>query len=781
MNVLSFFRLSLFLGTVYCAVAQSPSTRPIDLVNPLMGSGFDGRISPIVSVPFGMVQLGADTRTGGSGYNKMSGSGYHYDDKAITGFSHVHKSGAGCGDFLDLLFVPLNGRNLPAGAANYPDYALKSAFSHDREQAKPGHYSVFLDDYGIKAELTATARCGFHRYSYQKNDAQGLLIDLKYGSTGACTIVKEDSYDTVRVSHLEVVDKYTVKGYRISNGFAPEQHVYFYTKFSKPIKSVDLFFKNQRQTNQQSVTGTDVKAVFYFEAGTTEQVLIKTALSSVDMEGAEKNLTSELKAWDFEEVIRQNQQAWNKELSRIEISDANEANKSTFYSTLYFTLMYPMLYSDVDGKYRGPDMKVHRADFPYYGQVVSIWDTFRGAVPLLSFLQPDVINDYVKTFLKHYDVFGQLPINVLAGQETFQMLGLHSIPIISDSYFKGIRGYDADHAFEAMKTSAMKDTSGFSMRYFVGLKNYKKYGYVPADLEMEAVARTLEYAYDDWSLAQMAKMLNKKADYRYFLNRASSYRNIFSKESQLMRGRFADGSWRTPFDPYASNHRRDDYCEGNAWQWSFFVPHDVKGLAQIMGGKEKLIARLDTLFSLRSDIAGKNTSGDITGLIGQYAHGNEPSHHTAYMYAYLGQPWKTQKYVDKIRTTLYNNSPTGLCGNDDTGQMSAWYVLSALGFYPVRHGDGTYVIGSPLFKSAKVHLPAGKILEITAKNLSKNNIYIQSVRLNGKAYNKAYFNHFDLVNNGKIEFTMGAYPNTKWAADAAAAPPSLADELKNLK
>jgi predicted alpha-1,2-mannosidase len=728
-----------------------------------------------------MIQLGADTRTGGSGYNKMSGSGYHYDDKAITGFSHVHKSGAGCGDFLDLLFVPLNGRNLPAGAANYPDYALKSAFSHDREQAKPGHYSVFLDDYGIKAELTATARCGFHRYSYQKNDAQGLLIDLKYGSTGACTIVKEDSYDTVRVSHLEVVDKYTVKGYRISNGFAPEQHVYFYTKFSKPIKSVDLFLKNQRQTNQQSVTGTDVKAVFYFEAGTTEQVLIKTALSSVDMEGAEKNLNSELTTWNFEEVIRQNQQAWNKELSRIEISDANEANKFTFYSTLYFTLMYPMLYSDVDGKYRGPDMKVHQADFPYYGQVVSIWDTFRGAVPLLSFLQPDVINDYVKTFLKHYDVFGQLPINVLAGQETFQMLGLHSIPIISDSYFKGIRGYDAGYAFDAMKTSAMKDTSGFSMRYFVGLKNYKKYGYVPADLEMEAVARTLEYAYDDWSLAQMAKMLNKKEDYGYFLKRAASYRNIFSKESQLMRGRFADGSWRTPFDPYASNHRRDDYCEGNAWQWSFFVPHDVKGLAQIMGGKEKLIARLDTLFSLRSDIAGKNTSGDITGLIGQYAHGNEPSHHTAYMYAYLGQPWKTQKYVDKIRTTLYNNSPTGLCGNDDTGQMSAWYVLSALGFYPVRHGDGTYVIGSPLFKSAKVHLPSGKKMEITAKNLSKDNIYIQSVRLNGQAYNKAYFNHFDLVNNGKIEFTMGAYPNTKWAADAAAAPPSLADELKNLK
>jgi predicted alpha-1,2-mannosidase len=774
-------KIFILIVLSFCTDTILNAQKPIDYVNPLMGSGFDGRISPIVSVPFGMIQLGADTRTSGSGYGKMSGSGYHYDDKDITGFSHVHKSGAGCGDFLDILFVPLNGINRPANLTNYPTTALKSGFSHEREQAKPGHYSVQLDDYHIKAELTATARCGLHKYTFQKNSAQGLLIDLKYGSTGACTIVKEDAHDTVRVSHLEIVDKYTVKGYRISNGFAPEQHVYFYTKFSKPLKSADLFQQNKKIATVESVSGTDIKGIFYFEEEGSDVVLVKTALSSVSMEGAEKNLSTEMKTWDFEEIVSKNQALWSQELNKIVVEDKNEINKSTFYSTLYFTLMYPMLYSDVDGKYRGPDKNVHQANFPYFGQVVSIWDTYRGAVPLLSFLRPDVINDYVKTFLKHYDVFGQLPINVLAGQETFQMLGLHSIPIITDSYFKGIRNYNVNHAFEAMKTSAMKDTSGFSMRYFVGLKNYKKYGYVPADLEMEAVARTLEYAYDDWSLAQMAKMLNKKEDYNYFLNRANSYQNIFSKESQLMRGRFADGSWRTPFDPYASNHRRDDYCEGNAWQWSFFVPHDVKGLAQLMGGKKNLIARLDTLFSTKSEIEGQNTSGDITGLIGQYAHGNEPSHHTAYMYGYLGQPWKTQMYINKIRTELYNNTPTGLCGNDDTGQMSAWYVLSAMGFYPVRHGDGTYVIGTPLFEKVAVQLEGGKKILITAKNISKENIYIQSVKVNGKTHNKAYFNHQDLVDNGNIVFTMGKSPNKSWATNETAAPPSLSDELKKLK
>lgn len=762
--------LALCPASILTGNSQSKSKQPLDYVNPLMGTGFDGRISPVVSVPFGMIQLGADTR--------MGGSGYYYDDTSITGFSHVHKSGAGCGDFLDILFVPLNGKNLANDLSVLPNTTLKSQFSHGRENARPGHYSVELEDYKIKAELTATARCGLHRYSYQKSDEQGLLIDLKYGSTGACTIVPEDAHDTVKVSYLEVIDKYTVKGYRISNGFAPEQHVYFYTKFSKPIKSASLFLKNKKRAGATRVTGTDIKAVFYFEHGATEQLLIKTALSPVDVLGAQKNLDHELPNWDFDEVVKENQQKWNAELSKVQINDPSEANKSTFYSALYFTLMYPMLYSDVDGRYRGPDVKVHQSDFPYYGQVVSIWDTFRGAVPLLSFLRPDVVNEYIKTFLKHYDVFGQLPINVLAGQETFQMLGLHSIPIISDSYFKGIRNYDANHAFDAMKASAMKDTSGFSMRYFVGLKNYKKYGYVPADLEMESVARTLEYAYDDWSLAQMAKMLNKQDDYRFFLKRATSYQNVFSNESQLMRGRFANGDWRTPFDPYASNHRRDDYCEGNAWQWSFFVPHDVKGLANLMGGKERLIARLDTLFAISSKIAGKNTSGDITGLIGQYAHGNEPSHHTAYMYDYLGQPWKTQKYVDKIRTTLYDSSPTGLCGNDDTGQMSAWYVFSALGFYPVRHGDGTYAIGAPLFSSVLVKLGNGKTLKIKATNGSKENMYVQSVKLNGKPYNKAYFNQRDLVESGNIEFVMGRAPNKQWAADEAAAPPSLADELK---
>jgi len=740
----------------------------------MIGTGYDGRIAPVVSVPFGMLQLGADTR--------MNSSGYYFSDTSILGFSHVHKSGAGCGDFLDLLFVPLGERSLVAHQPILPQKPIVSRFSHNEERARPGHYSVYLKDFEVKAELTATQRCGFQKYTYKKGSTQAVMINLKYGSTGACTIVKEDSYDTVKMAHIEVVDQYTVKGYRISNGFAPEQHVYFFTRFSKAIKKADLYVNNQLIKDSVKAKGTDVKAVFYFEGGDDSVLLTKTAISAVGMDWAENNLTTEIPHWNFTAIIDQNQAHWDKELSKIKVEAKNIKQKEIFYSSLYFLMMYPMLYSDVDGRYRGPDHRIHESSgVPYYGQVVSIWDTFRGAIPLLTLIKPDIVNEYIQTFLMHYRIFGQLPINVLAGGETFQMLGLHSIPIIADSYFKGIRNYDVKLAFEAMKTSAMKDTSGFSMRYFVGLKNYKKYGYVPADLEMESVARTLEYAYDDWSLAQMAKMLQKKADYKYFLQRSQSYQNVFDAKTRMMRGRFSDASWRTPFDPFASNHRRDDYCEGNGWQWTFFVPHDVKGLAKLMGGKENLIGRLDTLFSLHSNISGENTSGDISGMIGQYAHGNEPSHHTAYMYTYLGQPWKTQYYIDKILNKLYDNTPEGLCGNDDTGQMSAWYVLSSLGFYPVRHGDGTYAIGKPLFEKAAIELSDGKKIQITARNLSRENIYIQSVTLNGKPYNKAYFNHYDLVNNGKIEFVMGNKPNKKWAVSEASSTTSVDREMDLVK
>lgn len=769
-SVKLFTVIALILSQVVCTNAQVSQKRPVDYVNRLIGSGLDGGVTPVVSVPFGMMQMGVDTR--------MYRTGYHYTDKHISGVSLVHKSGAGCGDFLDILFAPLNSEIIKKGQYELSKNQLQSSFTHDKETAKPGYYSVYLEDWKTKVELTATDRSGMQKYSFATYAEPAIMIDLKYGSQGACTIVKADDVDTIKTAYIEIVNDSTIKGFRISKGFAPEQHVYFYAQFSKPFKSHSFYSKNILQKEvSKSLVGKDVKAVFYFNNDSLNEISIRTSVSPVDMDGAQSNLEAEIAGWDLISLVKKNEIRWNDELKKIKIETKNESRKEVFYSAIYSTLMYPMLYSDVDGRFRGPDFKVHASTgFPYYGQVVGVWDTYRAAVPLLTFLKPSVVNDYVKMFLEHYRIFGQLPIWVLAGQETFQMLGIHTLPIIADCYFKHIGDFDAEYAFNAMKKSAMKDTIGYSMRYFVGLKNYKKFGYVPADLEMESVARTLEYSYDDWSLSQMAKMLKKKTDYDYFINRAKSYQHVFDKQTSLMRGRLSNGTWRTPFDPFSSNHRRDDYCEGNAWQWTFFVPHDVNGLAKLMGGKKKLIARLDTLFTLQSKITGENTSGDISGLIGQYAHGNEPSHHTAYMYNYLGQPWKTQKYVHQILTTLYDNTPNGLCGNDDTGQMSAWFVLSSMGFYPVRHGDGSYIIGTPLFDKTTLLLPSGEKLEITAENLSDNNMYIQAVYLNGKTYNKNYFDYEVLSHANKIKFVMGNTPNKKWGSKIDNAPKSLSDD-----
>jgi predicted alpha-1,2-mannosidase len=744
----------------------------VDYVNPMIGTGGEGRISPVACVPRGMVQLGADTRTYSSGYD--------YEDKTILGFSHVHKSGGGCSEFQDILFLPLNGKQLQQNSPVFPFQTISSHFSHENEKASPGHYKVKLEDFNIDVELTATARCGMQKYSYEKRALQSIVIDLLHGATGGCTIFPEDNYDTVKIAHIEVVDKNTIQGYRISNGYVPEQHVYFCAQFSKPVTDFDLYNANKRVVNANKTEGTNIRGVFYFDDADNDELLVKTGISPVDMDGARENLESEIKGWNFESVCKRAKELWNNELSKISIETDNIKQREIFYTSLYYSLTYPMLLSDMDGRFRGPNLKVYKTSTPYYGGAVSIWDTFRAACPLETILCPEVMNDYVLTFLKFYEITGQLPVMLWWGGETYQMLGLHTLPIIADCYFKGIRNYDPEEAFQAMKTSAMKDTTGFSMHYFVGLKNYKKYGYVPADLEMESVARTLEYAYNDWNVAQMAKMLGKTYDYNYFLKRSASYRNVFDVRTQLMRGRITDGSWRTPFDAFASNHRRDDYCEGNAWQWTFFVPHDVRGLANLMGGKDFLIARLDTLFTLHSGISGNNSSGDISGLIGQYAQGNEPSHHTAYMYSYLGQSWKTQKYVHQILNEKYNNTPYGICGNEDTGQMSAWYVLSSIGFYPVRHGDGTYVIGSPSYKKVIIKLPGGKQLILKTNNLSEANIYIQSVTIDGKPYNKAYFQHNDLMQGGKIVFVMGSEPNPCWGTDEVNLPPSMIDELKQL-
>lgn len=720
-----------------------------DYVNPFIGSGGNGNIIPCAVVPAGMVQVGVDTR--------MENSGYLYSDSRILGVSHVHKSGAGCGDFLDILFQPVSNEYLPEVPDQYPQEGFSSAFAHQEENFKPGNYSVWLSDFDTKLSITATKRCAFHHYTFSDTGINKVVIDLKYGSKGACTIVSEDSYDTVKISHLERVDEYSVAGSRVSNGWTPEQHVYFYARFSSPIKTINFYKNNVKTAERNKLVGTDVKAILEFE--NSDELLIKVGLSPVDTEGARKNLETEIPDWDFEKVKNQALTVWSENLQQFTIDDPDEQRKELFYSFVYNTLVYPMLYSDVDGRFRGPDRQVHpSAGFPYYAGVVGFWDTFRAACPLLTILRPDVANDYVRTCLAHFDLFGQLPIWTLAGQENFQMIGLHALPFIADCYCKGIRNYDVSKALNAMVTSANKDTCGFSMRYFVGLKNYRKFGYVPADLEMESVARTLEYSYDDWCIAQMAKLMGNDNIYRQFIQRSENYRHVFDATTGFMRGRLSNGNWRVPFNPFESNHRRDDYCEGNAWQWTFFVPHDVIGLAKLMGGNEKLEARLDSLFNAKSEISGENRSGDISGLIGQYAHGNEPSHHVAYLYDYIDRPSKTQYYVREIMDRLYLNTPEGICGNDDTGQMSAWYVWSAMGFYPVRHGTGEYMVGTPLFKQLELKHEKGKLV-ISAPGVSSQNRYIKSIRINGKKLNRYSLFHHELFSgNVLLEFEMTDKP-----------------------
>ncbi len=740
-------------------------------VNPMIGTGANGGICPVSCVPFGMVQVSPDTHA--------RGSGYHYDDNTILGFSHFHKSGGGCSDYLDILFQPIT-KEIWNGGNEYPAAGFPIPFSHDNEKAAPGNYSVTFDNPAISVSLTATARCAFHQYKYPRNGTNFVAIDLKHGANSGCTIVREDNYDTVKVSNIQVIDGQTIAGCRVSVGQAPEAHAYFYAVFSEPFQSVELYKNRQKEESNSFAEGTDIRSILKFEIPENRDLFVKVGVSTVSTEGAKKNLEKEIPAWNFQQVKEDAKKAWNKELTKIEIETDDVKKRELFYSFLYFTKMYPMLWMDVDGSYRGANYKVHKAsDFNYYGGHLGFWDTYRTSYPLLTITNPDVANDIVQTSLAFYNDCGQLPVLPVFGCESYQMTGLHVMQFIADCYYKGIRDYDAEKVFEAMKNTMMRDTTGFSMRYFTGLKNYKKYGYIPADLEMEAVARTLDYAYNDWGIAQMAKMLGKTDDYNYFIKRAESYKNIFDPSTGFMRGKMVNGSWRTPFDPYETSHRRDDYCEGNAWQWTFSVPHDVAGLAKLYGGNEKMCEKLDSYFTASSKLTGKLPSMDISGFIGQYAHGNEPGHHNIYMYSYLGQAWKTQKYVNQVLNTLYENTPTGICGNEDTGQMSAWYVLSSLGFYPACPGNGTYVIASPSFKKATVNMPNGNKLVLKANHLSAQNIYIQSVTFNVEPYSRVYFNHQDLIKGGEIIFEMGAEPTECWGTNEGDWPPSMLNENLN--
>lgn len=710
-----------------------PQDNLAKIVNPFIGTDAHGHTYPGASLPFGMVQLSPDTDTKGWDWC----SGYHYSDKSLIGFSHTHLSGTGCADYGDILIMPTTGiLQVEPGPKDNPDLGYRSRFSHDKEKASAGYYSVALDDYGINAELTVTRRAGFHKYTFPASDQSNIIIDLLHGID-----------DKVKEAKIDIVENRIIKGYRRSTGWANDQIVYFYAELSKPFNTYGTVNDGRIEPNNNSLSGKNVKAFLGYKTSEQEAILLKIGISHVSIEGAENNLKKEIPGWNFEQVKDQAEKEWNKELSKITV-EGTDKQKEIFYTALYHAVLNPNTASDADGSFRGMDGKIYNSKDTEMYTVFSLWDTFRAAHPLFTLIDPNRARDMVRTLIKKYEEGGLLPVWELASNETGTMIGYHAVPVIADAYFKGITDFDAGKAFEAMKKSAMQD--------HLGLESYKEMGFIPADAEHESVSKTLEYAYDDWCIAKMAKALGRMEDYKYFSERALFYNNVFDPSTNLMRPK-RNGRWVDPFDPYAVS---GDYTEANSWQYSFFVPQDVKGLMKLMGGEEAFVSKLDELFTTNPKLTGRFQS-DITGLIGQYAHGNEPSHHMAYLYNYAGSPWKTQERVHEIVTTLYTEKPDGLCGNEDCGQMSSWYVFSAMGFYPVRPGDENYVLGTPSFN--KMTLNTGKSkFTVIAKNLSDKNYYVQSVKLNGKAYEKSYISHSEILKGGELLFEMGPEPNKQW-------------------
>jgi predicted alpha-1,2-mannosidase len=729
------FTATLFFS-IACSSEQKTETIEAtdftEFVDPMIGSDYHGHVFVGANVPFGAVQLGPNNPTQGWDWC----SGYHYSDSLLIGFAHTHLSGTGIGDLGDILFMPLSGDYTPNITEENP-YDWQAKYTHDDEVVKPGYYSIDIKKHKVKAELTTSDRVGFHKYTYKGEGNSKVLVDLKYGT----------GWDQIQKALVKQVDKNSIEGFRFSKGWAADQRVYFHTQFSKEISSFEII-RNDYELGTLTV-------LIEFEGN--GELLVKTALSPVSSENAQKNMAveidKEIEPWNFDAVYQMARNKWNTELGKINIETENEADKTTFYTALYHTMIAPSLFNDTDGTYRGTDKEVYEnPGFNNYS-VFSLWDTYRAAHPLFTLVQPNRVNDFINSLLVAYDQQGKLPVWHLKGNETNCMVGYHSVPVIVDAYFKGFRGFDAEKAFEAMKTSATLDERGIN---FV-----KELGFIPAESGVESVARALEYAIDDWCIAAMAKDLGKTVDYELFAKRAKYYENYFDKDIKFMRGKMGDGSWRSPFNPIHSAHRDDDFCEGNSWQYTWLVPHDAEGLIQLHGGEEAFITKLDSLFSMPSDQV-EGASSDISGLIGQYAHGNEPSHHTTYMYAYAGAQWKTAEKVREICTTMYNDQPDGLCGNEDCGQMSAWYILSSIGMYQVNPASGAYVFGSPMFNKAEINLPEGKKFTFVAENNSKENLYIQSVTLNGEAYTKSFITHKQIIAGGELVYQMGNTPNKEF-------------------
>lgn len=724
----SIFTFMLITGTIEAG-------EHTQYVNPFIGTGavhgsLSGNNYPGATVPFGMIQLSPDTR---EAPDWAQASGYDYNDQTIYGFSHTRLSGTGASDLIDLLLLPTS------------EGRTSSNFSHTAEKAQPGYYQVMLADEGINAELTATTRTGIHRYSYPNGKEAQLIIDLDHSAN------KGSWNRRIINSQIRIVNDRAIEGYRIITGWAKLRKVYFYIEFSSPILSSSLRDGDRQYENTPVINGSNLHAMLRFGKLNEKPLICKVALSPISTDNAQLNLKQEASHWDFNQYTTNADRLWEKELEKINIQ-GTDLQKTIFYTALYHTLIQPNTISDVNGEYMAADYTTRQlsANEIHY-TTFSLWDTFRGAHPLYTLLNADRVTDFVKSMIRQYEYYGYLPIWQLWGQDNYCMIGNHSIPVIVDAILKGIPGIDIEKAYEAVYNSSVisHPNSPFEV--------WEKYGYMPENIQTQSVSITLEQAFDDWCVAQLAKKLGKNDDYERFMKRSAFYRNLFNPETGFFQSKNDKGEWIEPFDPYKYGANGGyPFTEGNAWQYFWYVPQNIPDLITLTGGNKAFTAKLDTFFTVNHQSGELNDNA--SGFVGQYAHGNEPSHHVAYLYTCAGEPWKTQKYVAHIMNNLYNDTSSGYAGNDDCGEMSAWYIFGALGFYPVNPASGEYIIGTPMLEKATIHLPDGKTFAIKAPRKKGNEIYIRSIKLNGKKYTKNYITHQDILNGGTLEFVMSATP-----------------------
>lgn len=724
-----------------CGSSDKAASTPADttdysaLVNPFIGTDFTGNTYPGAQAPFGMVQLSPDN--GLPGWDRIAG--YFYPDSTIAGFSHTHLSGTGAGDLYDISFMPVT---LPYNEAEAP-LGIYSKFSHDDEEASAGYYRVLLKDYNINVELTATERTGIQRYTFPGGDA-AVFLNLR----------KAMNWDATVDTRISVVDSVTVEGYRYSTGWARDQRVFFRTRFSRPWNKLTIDSAVIDSKNPQAKL---MIARFDFSTTPGEQITVTTAISGVDEQGATTNLATEAPDDNFDKYLAMTKAAWNRELGKFKVKGGDKDQITTFYTALYHNMIAPTIYSDADGRYRGPDKQIHKTDNWTNYSTFSLWDTFRASHPLYTFTQPGRVNDMIKSFLAFYDQNGRLPVWNFQGGETDMMIGYHAVPVIVDAYLKGIGDFDPQKALDACVATANIDD-------YRGIGMYKKLGYIPYNItdpynaDNWALSRTLEYAYDDYCIARMAEKLGRKDVAEEFYKRSQNFRNVFNPANRFMQPRDDKGNWQPNFSP-------DDYtqniCESNGWQYFWSVQHDIPALIELTGGKEAFAERLDSMFTY---VPGPDHQLPIfsTGMIGQYAHGNEPGHHVIYLYNAVDKPWKTAEYARKVMDEFYTNTPAGLCGNEDLGQMSAWYVFSAMGLYPVDPVSGIYEIGTPIFEELTLSLDNGKQIRVLAPGVSKENKYVKSVRINGQPWHSSSVNHKMLTDGATIEFEMTSEPGINW-------------------